>query len=229
MDNLLKTFLDLIFPPKCVGCKKFGTVICPTCRENIEIDAFKKCIVCQKPTIKGFTHTSCINLYTPERLIALYSYKGSVKNFILRGKFGPKFFYLFDYLIDLSLPVLIEFGISFGCNALIIPMPLHKERLTYRGFNQSELIADALSKKLVLPVNKKALVRSKKGLVQAHLTKIDRKKNVESAFEVRTSIKGRDIILVDDVCTTGATFLSAAKALKAAGARFVWCFALAKA
>lgn len=182
-----------------------------------------KCIVCEKESVRGFTHTSCQTFYTPERLLAAFSYEGVIRNCILKGKYHEKTFYIFERLINLYAPFNKE---AFG-NALVVCIPLHKEKYITRGFNQSELLAKSFAKSLKLAFEKDVLVRVKGGETQSLLSKEARAKNIEDAFVCRKNIKGKDIILIDDICTTGATFLAATKALKKAGARFVWCFALA--
>lgn len=113
---------------------------------------------------------------------------------------------------------------------VIIPMPLHWKRKWERGFNQSELLADELSRHLGAPVSL-ALQRHKHTPAQAGLTLHERRRNVASAFSVRhqQQLENKHVLLIDDVLTTGATIAAASAALKKAGARRVSGLTLARA
>ena len=169
-------------------------------------------------------------MHTPERLIVPFAYQNAVRKAILSGKFGMKSFYLFDYLVSFCLDYFSQTSVAFGEEAVVVPIPLHTKKQSKRGFNQSEVIASALAKRLGLKLDRDTLVRVKHSSPQSTLGKSQRVQSVKDAFLCKDkSLAGKDIILVDDVCTTGSTLLSASKALKQAGARFVWCFALARA
>jgi len=113
---------------------------------------------------------------------------------------------------------------------LIVPVPLHATRLRERGYNQSTLLAEQLSRASKLPVVEPALIRVKATTPQVTLNAAERKANVRAAFEARSDlVRGRRVLLVDDVCTTGATLESSGIALRQAGATFVWALTLARA
>ena len=109
-----------------------------------------------------------------------------------------------------------------GAEALV-PVPLHPRRQRERGFNQSELLAEALGRRARIGVAAAALVRRQDTRSQTGLSAAARRANVKGAFAVRrrASIAGRVVVLVDDVLTTGATASACAQALRAAGAREV--------
>jgi len=113
---------------------------------------------------------------------------------------------------------------------LIIPVPLHKQRLRWRGFNQSELLAQDLSDHFGLEINSKALIRSRKTEPQMTLKGKERRKNVKEVFECVDTVrmKDRNIILIDDVCTTSSTLNECAKVLKDARAGKVWGVVVAR-
>lgn len=108
-------------------------------------------------------------------------------------------------------------------DAVLVPVPLHPRRWRERGFNQSELLANALGRRSGLPVAAKALVRRKDTAPQTGLTRAGRRSNVAGAFAVRHrgGVAGRVAVLVDDVVTTGATARACADVLRAAGAKEV--------
>ena len=113
--------------------------------------------------------------------------------------------------------------------SLIIPVPLHKSRLKERGYNQSELLARQLGYLLDLQVNSAVLQRTRKTEAQVTLSRAERQDNVADAFECNNLLPGQQVLLIDDVCTTGSTLDACAKALKASGATSVWGLTLARA
>ncbi|MBP9092647.1 ComF family protein [bacterium] len=120
-------------------------------------------------------------------------------------------------------------GKAAKSNVVLIAVPLHQTKLEERGFNQSELIAQALSKRSGIKCDTRALVRSKVTSPQYGLTKSERAINVDSAFRASDRVKGKDIILIDDVLTSGATALACAQALLKAGAQSVAVLTVARA
>ena len=116
---------------------------------------------------------------------------------------------------------------------LIVPVPLHKSRRRSRGFNQSELIARAAVRQLPrkLETLTDALVRQRDTISQVGLSREERIENVRDAFRVAqpSRVNGRDILLVDDVMTTGTTLSECARVLKQAGAKRVWAATVARA
>lgn len=119
-------------------------------------------------------------------------------------------------------------------NAALLAVPLHRQKRRERGFNQSELLASAVSQKLSLPLlPPDTLERVKNTPPQAHVRgREERQKNVASAFAVPITntrvVAGKTILLVDDIATTGSTLNDAARALKEAGAAHVWGLVVAK-
>ncbi len=202
------------------------------------------CVVCGKPSVLGFTHSCCLGALNPERLISVFNYEGAVRSAILASKFAGKTFSYLEYLCNLSAPLVKS---SYACipktcrsKVLAVPIPLSKKRYAERGFNQAEIIAKMFAKTLEVGCTTNLLVKSLETVDQATTaTKSDRKKNVKSIFAVSekfVDLKAKmlfdpsslDIILIDDVCTTGATLLSATLVLKEFGFRHVWCVTIAK-
>ena len=112
----------------------------------------------------------------------------------------------------------------------IVPVPLHPRRLRERGYNQSGLLAVELGRLTNLPVTEDSLIRVKEGRPQVRAANAkERRRNVANAFICRDEkVSGKQIILVDDVCTSGATLESCASALKSKGAIMVWGLTLAR-
>jgi ComF family protein len=111
---------------------------------------------------------------------------------------------------------------SLGPVDAVVPVPLHWTRERLRGYNQARVLAQAFAKKAGLPVLE-ALKRRRPAPSQTSLDKLARAANVRDAFQARRpeAVRGKTLLLVDDVCTTGATLEACARALKAAGARRV--------
>ena len=105
----------------------------------------------------------------------------------------------------------------------IIPVPLYPSRKRERGYNQSRILAEEVSKTISVPLAEKVLIRKKKTKDQTHLSPEERERNVKGAFVVRANLtlQGKKVILVDDVITTGSTLKECARVLKEAGAREV--------
>jgi ComF family protein len=112
---------------------------------------------------------------------------------------------------------------------LVIPVPLHPSRQRERGFNQAGLLASVLAERAGLPLNDVQLSRTRATPPQVGLGAEERKANVQDAFTWRGSgLEGLRILLIDDVCTTGATLEACAVALAAGGAKSVWALTLAR-
>lgn len=112
---------------------------------------------------------------------------------------------------------------------VIIPVPLHPERLRQRGFNQSLELARPMAGRLGIPLRNDVLVRKRKTASQTGLNREKRRMNTQGAFHVQKDVSGLAVLLVDDVMTTGATLASAAFALQAAGAGQVSAAAISRA
>jgi ComF family protein len=137
-------------------------------------------------------------------------------------------------LAALAVPMLRRAGQSLldQPGALLVPVPLHWSRLSWRGFNQAALITDSLSRLCHLPCDKHALRRVRRTPRQQGLDRTERQINIKGAFAVpdaaRARLGGRAVILVDDVITTGATAAACTKVLLKAGAASVDILALAR-
>ena len=113
---------------------------------------------------------------------------------------------------------------------VIVPVPLHNSRYRERGYNQAALLAKGLSRLIGTPVNNKTLVRHRITKTQMTLNAAERKINVSNAFTCQsTALRGKKVLLIDDVCTTGATLDACAQALKQAGVCAVYGLTLARA
>jgi ComF family protein len=112
---------------------------------------------------------------------------------------------------------------------LIVPVPLHARRLKERGYNQAQLLADQLGRAVGIAVASEALRRTRYTMAQAKLDGRHRRQNVQGAFLCQDSrVRDRAVLLIDDICTTGATLEACSVALREGGASSVWALTLAR-
>ncbi len=233
---MLNLFFDkVIFPKKCVGCGKFGDYFCDGCIGRIyQTDLV--CPECERPSIGGATHPLCKRRFSLDGLWSLGIYQPPLKIAIqkLKYRFVSE---LSETLINLVInywskfsPQLLEkIKQSRGEGWVIVPVPLHPKRENWRGFNQSALLGKDLAEKLGLKYGE-YLKRVKETKPQAQLVSFYRKQNIKGAFALDSRPQRLDsnIILIDDVWTTGSTLKECAKVLKGSGASSVWALTLAR-
>ncbi|MCS7091875.1 MAG: hypothetical protein NZM26_00795 [Patescibacteria group bacterium] len=157
-----------------------------------------------------------------------YVYEGAIKKALISLKY--KFAY--DIAFELAKMVairLLEISFLFPDNSLIVPVPLYKKRENWRGFNQSEILAKELAKLIKYEHKIGLIVKIKDHRAQVRLSRTERLKNTKNIYKVldQKGIYERNIILIDDVVTTGATLREIGKVLKMNGAKSVWGVAIA--
>jgi len=230
LKDIKNLVLDTLFPVYCLGCGQEGLFLCLSCQNQLSRLRDQQCIVCQMASANGLTHRSCQKANLPERLISVFNYHDPLlAQAIIWGKykFLPDVYRLLALLMIQNLK---NYHYHQILNPpMVCPIPLSKERLRWRGFNQSLTIAGEFNREFKWPLTN-VLKRIKNTKTQKDLTKIERKNNVSGSFAVtdRNLIQSRHVILIDDVVTTGATLLEAAKVIKLAGASQVWCLTLAR-
>jgi ComF family protein len=236
---LFRALLDILFPPICHLCKVFipdaGDVhLCPRCLEQVTSICSPHCSVCGIPfaTEDGIDHICgpCL-AHAPSyhAARAAFVFAGPVQDLIHRFKYSHKT-HLHRPLALMTARHLAAFAAGTAAE-LIVPVPLHKKRLRWRGYNQAVLLAAVLAKEWRLPVARSALQRTRWTEPQINLAADERQQNVKGAFAVvdPRAVLGRRIILVDDVFTTGSTVEECAKTLKKAGAAEVSIVTVARA
>lgn len=215
--------IGLLFPDRCVQCGKLGERFCPACYSKISWITPPFCPICGLPVTHQRRHT-CVNkkYITQIRSAALFS--GPMRKALHALKYRGETS-LAEYLTKISLSMwpLSEWNIQS-----IIPIPMGQKRKRMRGYNQAQLIAQSISEMTKIPMETDCLFRTKETRSQVGLSLEDRKENLRDAF-LAQSVQGKRIVLVDDVCTSGATMEGGAKALRDSGAEAVFGIAVARA
>lgn len=219
--------IDLVFPKKCFGCDKVGKYFCEICNKNL-LESKQICIECMRPSVDGKTHFGCQKRYSLDGFVSVYKYQGAIKKSLIYLKYR----FAFDVAEDLANLVLRHIEkvtFLFPIDAMIMPIPLYVSRENWRGFNQSAIVAKKIAKQMKWKYDDSILIRLTEHIPQAKLHKAERLKNVKDIYKVLQSerIFGKNIILIDDVVTTGATFREVGKLLKSRGAKTVWGIAVA--
>jgi len=225
MKKIKRFLINLFFPKKCVICSSFGSWLCPKCQKKVQKIKTPFCPKCKKITSFGQYCPRCRRTKTIRGVIAAGYYQGVLKETIHSFKY-QKIKELRKYLFELISDRLSE-GFPAG-EFILVPVPLNKIKLYHRGFNQSEEIAKEIEKnygyKLV-----NCLDRIKNTKSQIGLSQKERLINVQNCFAIKSGfdIRNKNIFLIDDVVTSGATVESAAKVLKQSGAKKIWVISLA--
>ncbi len=205
---------NLIFPSKniCLICKTVDESIkkhiCEDCYSNLEI--VNKSVELYSPYIETVYYSLFYNRFIRE-IVKDYKYKG--KN------------YLYKALGSIMVDTLYPFNLELDATLYI---PMHKRKQAIRGYNQSELLAKYISEKLDAPLIKDNLIKHKMTKDQSHSNMVERSTNLKDSFKIKNieSIKGKHILLVDDIITTGSTMEEASRVLIEGGARKVTGIAL---
>lgn len=223
--------LDLLFPKYCLGCGKLGAYICIKCADHLKYIQKDICVYCKRPSLYGLTHPLCKKRHGLDGCISFFYYNNLLKKVIKNIKYRHAVCIWSEFykLIKPDLLYRTKFFTSVTPLSTLSPIPLHKDRLKERGFNQAELIAHFLETFLNISVHN-YLKRSRYTNSQAQLQATDqRKKNIKNAFEAVQDVPADiTIILVDDVITSGSTILEAATVLKKERAQKVFAITLAR-
>jgi ComF family protein len=253
LQKIYQSFLDAIFPRKCLICSAFedslrsgdevafdalapitAPCFCACCRKDLRPIASPFCSKCGRPFVsrEGDDHVCWECLVEPRhfrKARAFGVYDGALMEAIHRLKYGRH--------TSLSRPLGALVGDTlfrfWDVNSvdLLVPVPLHLKRLRHRGFNQAYLLIQRWAKQDGIPFDGLTLLRNRWTEPQTALSRKERKKNIKDAFLIkyRERIKGKKIVLVDDVYTTGSTVNECAQVLMRAGAEIVDVLTLARA
>ena len=214
--------IDVLFPERCVGCGAFGTSFCPACEQVLQSAApVPRCPNCCAQWPGPDNCPRCFAWDALDGAVAAFDYEGSVR----RAVRGLKYRHT-KSLAGVMARNIAPLLASYGDEALVLPIPLHRSRHRSRGFNQAELMLRGAG----YEHPGARLLRDKKTRAQFGLSHGERRTNVRGAFRYEgPKLADRTVLVVDDVITTGATVNECARVLKDAGARQVVAIAFARA
>lgn len=202
--SLLNSFFDALYPSKCAVCRTVGfEVLCPQCEQELIREELH--------FIQPIAHV--------DEVWAFHAYEQTAAEMVKSLKYHRE-----TALGNrMSADLLDVYTANFSWVDFIVPVPIHRSRLAWRGFNQAATLCSRLPDQMV----REGLVRTRRTTPQVHLSAEERANNLEGAFEALAIPNGCRVVLVDDVFTTGATASECARALKQAGASYVGvaCFA----
>jgi ComF family protein len=242
--SVLNAIIEIVYPPRCLICEIFlgnhrvrkehqEIFFCQDCLNGFNEITAPLCPLCHKPIDSEIEEDhlceDCLRKKPFfDALGAPYLYEGSLMRGIHHFKYGGKTHMAGS--LGLLLTVFAKNWLKKTDSFLMMPVPLHPKRLRDRGFNQSLLLARHVAGVLGAELEFLTLRRVRDTKPQTGLHRDERRKNVRRAFELtdRDIVKGRSIILVDDVATTGSTLNECARILKRAGSGEVLCLVLAR-
>lgn len=220
--NYLSSLINLLFPSNCIICQtltSINEIVCKNCINNI--NSFQN--------VNNLTH----NLKDINGIFILGEYERILKNLIIKYKYNKqtKLSKFFAKLIFQKFNETIKNFNILDYN-LIIPVPLHENKLKERGFNQSELLAKELASYFNINYDSNVVIQTKITQDQTKLNYLERIENVKDAFKINEKkiyqIKSKNVIIVDDVITTGATINNIIKVLKENGTNLIFVICIAK-
>lgn len=207
--------LDYIFPKKCVICKKQGSYLCANCFIYISFNENSICLVCRKKTLNNLTHTNCLDKHTINGYFSALSYNRTIEKLIHNFKNKPFLTNLQEVLSELFYESIVQnenfYKLKEKSEWILVPVPLEPKEFRKRGYNQAEILAKNLSKKVKIP-----------------LFNLLEKKNSAIVVKKGFNVKNLNIFIIDDVIKSGFTMKHIARELKKNGAKNVLGLVLTK-
>lgn len=221
------TAVDWFYPPTCAGCGKRAASWCPECQASVKlIEPDRLCSICGQ-NLAHFGVCPVCQAHRPAFTAsrAWAAYEGPLRKAHHRLKYQRDI----ALGVTFSAPMIALLQSLAWPVELVIPVPVGIARLRRRGYNQSSFLARPLALAMGLRYCPQALARTRETRSQVDLQLAERKENVKGAFGARPGlVQNRSVLVVDDIMTSGATLDACAAALKAAGAKQVFCLALAR-
>ncbi len=219
--------LDWLYPPTCGGCGTPGTRWCAECAAKTPEITQQICPICGNPNLNNNPCQRCQASRPHFAALRSYTvYSGSIREAVHRLKY-QRDIGLGEMLSRLMINSLGKLNWSLD---IITSVPLGLVRFRERGYNQATLLARPIALYMELPFSTKLITRARETQSQVGLSVVERRQNMEGAFRAaKKRVQGKNILVVDDVATSGATLNACAKALKDEGAANVYGFSLARA
>ncbi len=239
LRSFINGLIDLVYPKVCLACKKklavssVDKIVCVECWEKINKNTPPFCRRCgrqlkDKRLERNICHDCVKKPFHFDRAFSACSYDGVIKELIREFKYKKKD-YLGATLSRLMIEFIKEYSLPMEVIDYIVPVPLHETRIREREFNQAHVLSSHIASEFRKELLHDGLIRHRPTRIQAELGGEERFLNVKGSFSVKkpAAIKAKNILLVDDVLTTGATSSEAACALKKDGANIVFVLTLA--
>jgi ComF family protein len=239
LRGFLQSLKDIVYPKTCLACRRKTNgqadegLICKNCWSEVKLNIPPFCVSCGrhlgKKNLNKNICPACIkHRLNFDRAFSPCVYDGVTKKLIQEFKYKNKD-YLGKPLSKIMINFIEEFSLPISYLDFIVPMPLHKTKLREREFNQAEILSLHIAEHFNKDMLKNVLLRHRQTKTQTELKDKERFLNIERCFSVNTNaqLKGTNLLLVDDVLTTGATSSEAALTLKNAGAQTVFVLTLA--
>ncbi|MBP5671132.1 MAG: ComF family protein [Victivallales bacterium] len=231
--KFISDIIDFLAPKLCPGCGRTvlseGEEMCAECLAECDVLPEKRCPRCGGPADGLLDECGLCQLEEEDRpwkqAVSVFPFAGKARQWIHEFKYRDKL-YLAPFLADSLADAWRKYGNSEKIDG-IVPVPLHWLRRFMRGYNQTEVLADHLGRRLGLPTVC-CLKRSRYTRQQARMNKEERRRNIRHAFVCRKSPAGLRLLLLDDVFTTGSTLKAAATALLDGGAAAVSVLTIAR-
>lgn len=226
MYRMIWSTLDVVFPPVCGGCGQQATPWCKECAEKVNVLSGSLCDVCGLPQeVAGICASCQVDRPHFHALRAWAVFEDPVRNALHRLKYRRDIS-IGNTLASQMLPFVSRLSWPID---MIVPVPLGKQRLRERGYNQVGMIARPLAMALNVQYAANGLMRRKETRSQVGLSRGERRENVQDAFTAWAGVRGKNVVIMDDVATTGSTLSSGADALCKAGAKDVYALTVARA
>lgn len=227
MSALCRGIADWIWPPRCPVCDDVirpGERICPDCRKRVRRVAEPVCKRCGKP-LENERREYCTDCAGGKHVYrqgkAVFVYRDGIRQSMYRFKYANRREYAAFYAEEAAM--LYERWVRRNQIEVIVPVPMFEGKMRRRGYNQAEVFARALGEKLDLPVDARIVRRVKNTVPQKELNDKERQHNLKNAFQLQADIvEYRQVLLVDDIYTTGSTMDAVSQILLAGGARNVY-------
>ena len=227
LQNMLDTGIELLYPARCPGCDEVimpGEELCGICRGSIHTVQEPVCKRCGKPMQdeRGEYCTDCRkrkHVYRQGK--AVFVYRGVIRQSMYRFKYSNKR----EYAVYYAKVAASLYGDWVKRNGIevLVPIPMYKGKQRRRGYNQAEVFARALGRELGIPVDTEMVSRVRNTTPQKELSDKERRHNLKNAFQLTPNIvEYKQIMLIDDIYTTGSTMDAVAEVLLSGGAKNIY-------
>lgn len=217
---MLLSLVDFLFPKICVFCDTQGSYICEECKiQKIEFYNTQLCHVCHRTVTEHLVHKNCLDKTNINGVIVVAHYNKFAKILIEEMKYNL-YYSVSNEIGSLMRAEVLKNELNYDA---VVPIPLHRFKENYRGFNQANLLAKQIPGKV-----DNCLRRTKNTKSQVNLNREERMNNLKDIFRLRHDISYESVLLVDDVMTSGSTLEECSKVLKESGVEKVFGIVFAR-